>query len=55
MPSDSYPPTPEDGSFPLLSQLDGADLDLQLPTPPTPEPGPLESQEIVGLRVFVHG
>ena len=34
-PSDSDPATPEGGSFPLLSQLDGADLS---PTPPTPEP-----------------
>ena len=38
MPSDSDPATPEGGSFTLLSQLDGADLDFQLPTPPTPEP-----------------
>ena len=46
IPSDSYPPTPEDGSFPLLSQLDGADLDLQSLTPPTPEPGPLDRKKL---------
>ena len=39
-PSDSDPATPEGGSFPLLSQLDGANLDIQSPTPPTPVPVP---------------
>ena len=38
--SDSDPATPEGGSFPLLSQLDGANLDIQSPTPPTPVPVP---------------
>ena len=38
--SDSDPATPEGGSFPLLSQLDGADLDILAPTPPTPVPVP---------------
>ena len=36
-PSDSDPAIPEGGSFTLLSQLDGADLDFQSLTPLTPE------------------
>ena len=39
-PSDSDPATPEGGSFTLLSQVDGADLDLLSLTPPSPEPEP---------------